>query len=616
MKSFIRVITSINLILTFVTLMPASAHAAPLNFFVATNGSDKNPGTLQKPFKTIQHCVSSRPGNSTCNVRAGNYFETVVPTSSGLTVQSYNNEKVTLDSRKSVTGFKQYAPNKYVAKVTLPLGDDNQIFFNDTSGILAMWPNTTDLLHPNWERIPNEISPENLLTDSQIPSGLSGTGSIKFFSGDDAWTSQTGSFDNPQSGNLHFTLDGASTGIYITPAKNGLYYLFNNIAFLDTAYEWFYNPTESKLFVQIPSGSNINSFKISYKSKETLVDLRGSSHETIKNISLFGGTIAMDEQSQGNLIDGINANYVSNSTRSYDNTTTHNWAGGFSVDHLFDTGIMVKGKNEVLRNSVISNSSCNGVVVAGSDNSVTNNLITNTNSISNDCGAIALFGTRQSITHNTIANTGRMGILLLCAYNQEDNPNPGDGPTNSQISYNDIFNFGTMSVDIGGVYLSGSVNTGLVIDHNWIHSSAYPSQIPISQSIPNTTVAGIYFDWKTSDATAYQNVMWDLASFPFWVNRGDSVDLFIPANLGFYNNTIVNSDKGKSMGLLGPYWLCGSTNFSNNRVSQPTVNMSSPSCPETNDNSSAPGATEMVGITPGCTLTACKIDPYKPPALN
>ncbi|MEL6579228.1 MAG: DUF5123 domain-containing protein, partial [Cyanobacteria bacterium J06621_12] len=71
------------------------------SYYVATNGSDDNPGTLSRPFKTIQKCAELVQPGSTCWLRGGIYRETVTPKASGTSNKSiafaaYNNEQVTI----------------------------------------------------------------------------------------------------------------------------------------------------------------------------------------------------------------------------------------------------------------------------------------------------------------------------------------------------------------------------------------------------------------------------------------------------------------------------------------------------------------------------------------
>ena len=60
----------------------------PPGFYVATNGSDSNPGTLASPFATLTECQTAMQGSSTttCYIRTG-----ICSVTSGLTFSSRDN---------------------------------------------------------------------------------------------------------------------------------------------------------------------------------------------------------------------------------------------------------------------------------------------------------------------------------------------------------------------------------------------------------------------------------------------------------------------------------------------------------------------------------------------
>jgi hypothetical protein len=72
-------------------------------FYVAVTGSDANPGTLDAPWRTIQHAVDSVAPGATVNIRGGIYHESVDIEVSGsatagpVTLQSYPGEVAILD---------------------------------------------------------------------------------------------------------------------------------------------------------------------------------------------------------------------------------------------------------------------------------------------------------------------------------------------------------------------------------------------------------------------------------------------------------------------------------------------------------------------------------------
>jgi hypothetical protein len=90
------------------TLVPHAAGGADGHtYFVATNGSNSNPGTLAKPFRTIQHAlnVATQPGD-TIEVRAGTYHEAVHFTADGsagrpIVLENFSGERPFISARNT-----------------------------------------------------------------------------------------------------------------------------------------------------------------------------------------------------------------------------------------------------------------------------------------------------------------------------------------------------------------------------------------------------------------------------------------------------------------------------------------------------------------------------------
>jgi hypothetical protein len=79
--------------------IPSGAH------FVATNGSDHNPGTLTAPFATIGHAIAVVPSASTIVVRGGTYRESLSNITKRIVLQPYPHEQVWLKGSVVVSGF-------------------------------------------------------------------------------------------------------------------------------------------------------------------------------------------------------------------------------------------------------------------------------------------------------------------------------------------------------------------------------------------------------------------------------------------------------------------------------------------------------------------------------
>src|SRR5262245_13745338 len=60
------------------------------DYYVAPTGNDTNPGTMDRPFLTIQKAASTMVAGDTTYVRAGTYRETVIPARSGTATAPIN----------------------------------------------------------------------------------------------------------------------------------------------------------------------------------------------------------------------------------------------------------------------------------------------------------------------------------------------------------------------------------------------------------------------------------------------------------------------------------------------------------------------------------------------
>lgn len=85
-----------------IAALPFQAFAV-VNFYVATNGNDANPGTLQQPWRTIQKAANAAVPGAVVYVRGGVYQERVNINVSGsaaqgyITFRNYPNEKPVID---------------------------------------------------------------------------------------------------------------------------------------------------------------------------------------------------------------------------------------------------------------------------------------------------------------------------------------------------------------------------------------------------------------------------------------------------------------------------------------------------------------------------------------
>lgn len=121
-------------------------------YYVAPTGSDSNPGTEARPWRTIQKAAETLAAGDTAYIRAGTYRERVVPQHSGsagreITYAAYPGETVTIDGSgitlpDDLAGLFHISNRSYIAVSGLrvinagPHDNNAGILVNDSSHIL------------------------------------------------------------------------------------------------------------------------------------------------------------------------------------------------------------------------------------------------------------------------------------------------------------------------------------------------------------------------------------------------------------------------------------------------------------------------------------------------
>jgi Right handed beta helix region/Immunoglobulin domain len=568
--------------------------------FVAPNGNDSNAGTMDQPYQTIQHCATTVAQGSTCAVRAGTYRETVTP-NSGITIVAFNLEPVIVDGSDPVSGWTPFQGPIFKAHVTLRTDDTNQIFVGSNMMTEARWPNGDDLFHVNWATAQSGTDTGHIV-DYNLPP-LDWTGAkIHIWSGADPFAHETGVVTASGPGQVSISDIQTGTCPDLCPASGGYYYLFGTLAALDAEREWYYDSNSATLYFMAPGKVNPNTLDVRSKQRRYAFDLRGKSGVTIRNISVFASAIVTDNASTNNTLDRINAMYVSHFTSlqsgpNYTAPPNQNWGEDWGIlsVHESDSGIVIDGTGNTLQNSTISFSAGSGVSLEGNDNTVRNNLIQNIDYIGDYASGIVVDGNGNTIQNNTINTIGRQAILTNAVINED-------------ISYNNLFNAMMLTRDGGEIYTCCTQSaSGTRIHHNWIHDT----MSVVNGTADTQTMAGIVFDNGSSGFTADQNVLWN--------NQRHTIDIFGIQNTGpnnnyIHNNTIPDSSRDSFI-VVASVSDCTQTRVVDNRVVIDAQSESNgPGCILSNNNSSAPGATEMTPTTEvGCNFDGCSSFP--PPAI-
>ena len=477
-------------------------------YFISPQGSDNNPGTINRPFKTVQKCAEVVQAGETCWLREGIYRETIKPAVSGtnkepITFAAYKNETATISGTELIERWDVYRNSIFRTKVTLPISNysdtgflANQVFVNGEMMPEARFPNLDekqDFLRPTLigGGLKSEGGTVATIENSEIPTLSEGWVGAKVWS-NEWYTTRTGTITGG-------TAEKLTAQMAASWDRGGFWlYFFGKLKLLDSPGEWFYQPDKQTLYLWSPDSKKPRQVEV--KQRNFAFDLRDRSYIIVRNLNLFANTITTSDRSTGIVIDGIRAKYVSHHMTLPPLPETEQAPDSdnalFLASHAHDTGIQLRGNGNVLKNSVIEWSSGNGVLLEGKNHQVTNNIIANTNYMVSYAAPVRINGNGHKITHNTITRAGRDAMNI-------DWHTAGVDGRNIEIAYNDISQFGMLSTDLGAIYVCCHINLeGGSIHHNWIRDTKAFSKA--------WGTRGIYLDLESFNSTIHHNVVWNL----------------------------------------------------------------------------------------------------------
>jgi len=557
------------LLRAWLIVLPGNAWA--VTYYVAKSGSDANPGTRSGPFHTVQRAASLAQAGDMVVVNAGIYRETITPANSGtasapITYMANSGDSVTISGADLVSGWTLSSGNIYAAADVNGFRSTNnqavQVFVDGQMVNEARWPNTSmDVSHPTKARIASVVSNvivnglhQVVVADPALtqPSGYWIGATINF---ENAWNYAlfTGTVVGYVPGALTFQY-GATSGTTVNinnpaPVVGSRYFLFGKQGALDAPSEWYYDAINKQLFVWLPDSDNPTNHVVEMKRRDWGFNLNGKSYITIEGFNLFAATITTDTAAgNGNAADSFAGLVRQNSTApsnhiildrlrvSYPSHFT-NLSGFIYNQWTNNTGIVLSGSDQILKDSVILYSAGNGVSVLGERNKVLRNTIRDVNYAGTECAGINTgFQNTRNIDHeigyNDISISGRGLIEIRSLTN---------GPAGiARVHHNLLRESGLQTWDNGAIYTWQNNGNGLEIDHNQIYNNHGMK-----------TGAGVYLDDSSYGYRIHHNVVAD-TDYGIIINNQVSET---PA--GYYNiihhNTVIGTCRAISnYGLSNP----------------------------------------------------------------
>lgn len=480
--------------------------ASATDYYVATTGSDEAAGSQEAPFRTIQRAAEVMQAGDTCIVREGVYRETVRPANSGsadqpITFRAAEGESVVVSGADPIEGWNSQ-DGPWTAQTDWTF---DQLFVDGVMMPPARWPNMdAGAIWPTFAEADDGSDAAGIVDGDLSEVDLRGA-RIHVLPGR-RWVSWTRPVDGMESHDtarkVLFQGSWSQEPAYRIE-KGTQYYLFGAPSLLDAPGEWCVDGSTVTLIP--PAEAAPDHLRIEARKRELAFDLRERSHIVVEGFRIFAATVHLGE-AQSCAINDCHIRYPSHFTNP----------DGWTIP---DSGIVVSGRDNIIQNSSVQYSAGNGITLDGENNTVENCLVRYVNYMATDCGAIFARGRGNVIERNTLCDTGR-SVLLHRTLKA------------GRIEYNDIFNAGLLTTDLGSTYCYNTDGEGTVIAYNWVHDNQ-----------ADHVGVGIYIDNGSKNFVIHHNVSWN--------NPDSGIRLNTPStNNLVYNNTVL--DNGNSLSYWGP----------------------------------------------------------------
>ncbi len=524
-------------------------------FFVSPKGNDKNPGTREKPFSTLErakqaaeiHFKQNPDEDCTVWMKDGKY---IISKPVVFNAENFDNLtghmffKATKSANPIISGGIEITEWKKTPeglwKAGLPQTFKNEkppreLFVENQRAIRARFPNqeylrvskvgddrrTHFFFNPGDFPIPvNEKTVELVLLHdwsiSRIPVKEIDIQKNKLTAVDSIGAKSP----------AFFNLDHWEA--------NPRYYLENAMEFLDVDYEWFFDAEEKTIFLKLPENQNPNSKEITIPVSNGLVLFQGKENKPLKNIHFVGITF------QHSAWQIPETGYCGVQACHFDPRPEY---GGWSVvpaaikgewvencsfsnckfENLGGTGIWLGTGSQkcTISNSHFADISGNGIMIGeGRDREVNDEkwwksapeqvALGNTieNCIVTECGkqfygAVGIWcglTAETTIRNNTIFNLPYTGISIGWMWSPEPTP-----CRENIIDGNHIHHIMQILSDGGGIYMLG-LQPGSKILNNHIHD--------VSLNVGRAESNGMFLDEGTTDVVVENNLIYNIAKSP------------------------------------------------------------------------------------------------------
>ena len=490
-----------------------------ITFYVSPLGSDANPGTQTEPFATVNKAYTVisnmvKDGNAVSDInvilddgeysidRTLSFTDENTSRRHNINISAKNSSKAVITGGGKISGFTRYNGNIYVKNI----GEGKDVFmlYNHNEMMwVARYPNRGALKYD----LPNDYaqtiaSAADKRTAAYIePSVLSGVQDNSQLEigiwpnggdgGNWMWYFNTVDVASADSGTGYVTFTKPTTHDIGSGAR---YYIQNDLSFLDSENEFYYDKKSGNLYVY---AENPSALDITLPLADNIFEFENAKNVKLEGLKIQNSKRTKDYTYTYSTNDSGNGVKISNS----DNITVKNCI----ISNVGGHGIYMVNGGE--NNAVEANEVCNtfgsGISINGEknpgmmnfkNNVVSDNYIHSTGLVVGNSTGIALYhggADNNIIRNNLIADCPRSGIRVTYVNGE------------NYIIYNDVSDVNKGSQDTGVVYVEGlGRNAKTHIENNYIHDS---------HSWIESTI-GIYLDDSAFGTIAKNNIIANLGT--------------------------------------------------------------------------------------------------------
>ncbi|MHC4189591.1 MAG: right-handed parallel beta-helix repeat-containing protein [Planctomycetota bacterium] len=484
--------------------MSLCSAALARDYYVSTRGSDKNLGTREKPFLTIQKAVDKMGAGDTCYVRGGVYREVVQPKRSGrkdkpIRFEAWPGEVVTLSGTKPIRSeWSVHEGNIYRTRVP---EDFDQLFVDGRMMIEARWPNMRfdQRFDKSVWATAGKGSAYGTMVDPALAetridwSGATATLNVG------SWQTWRRTVRNHKAGSNRFAYDrNLSSRLESKRKWEGFdhYFLSGKLEALDIPTEWHLDRNSRTLYLWVPDGDNPAGHNVEAKVRDYVFDAYKREFIELRGFHFFGATFRFIECNHC-IIDGCHLRFPV-------------WAHGLDPAPL----TLADGSDNIMRNCSVVYSDGPAVTMSGASNTLENCLFHDIDwhGLIRGLGVNTGASAASVIRRCTMFNIGSSEGLVL----------PSKGP--SVVEYNYIHHVGLVQSDGALIQSHGIQLSGTIIRYNWVHD----------HNAFNWGGNGIRGDDLTRNLLVHHNVAWNCREKGIIV-KGDHNRVF--------NNTCLHNQK-------------------------------------------------------------------------